>query len=600
MSFRTILGIGDFVHDNGIAIVRDGKLIFAVNEERLSKNKLDQNIDFCLTTFPELSKIQPPEIDAVALAGVHPVRFFLLTIKEFFIEMGMRKSLPAGFILRLGKCLMKFLYVRKVKSHLKRLRLNKKPFYYVDHHLTHAAGTFYSSGYEEATILTTDGFGDGISATIYLGKNNKLKRLKKIFSLNSPGLFYTAVTSYLGFKPLQHEGKITGLAAYGENSSAYEFVRKIISFDSKKCNFPIDLKYFRSIGTDVSLKEIFSYLLILFTNTITQSFSKINRILSQKRSVWHSDKLAQALSSFSRENVSWAFQQWLEEIMADFAEYAVDSTGIGAVAVAGGTFANVKVNQKIGELPGVKKIFVYPHMGDGGTAGGAALYIYHKLTEYKNKVKAFETAYLGPGYPEDEILKAFTKYSDKIKWEKADNMPKQIAAFIAEKKIVGRYSGRMEYGPRALGNRSILVHPSDKTINDWLNKRLKRTEFMPFAPVTLKEKAGGSYIIKSGCEEPAEYMTITFFCSDFMQKNCAAAVHVDGTARPQIIDKDKNKDYYNILQEFYNITNIPSFINTSFNMHESPIICTPEDAIQSFLQGAVDILSLENYIVFKK
>jgi len=254
---RTILGIGDFVHDNGIAIVKDGKVIFAINEERISRKKMDQNIDLSLTEFPRLSGIEPSEIDAVALAGVSPIKFSLLTLKEFLVEMTMRKFLPQGLIIRCGKCLMRFLYVKKVKSLLKKLRLSRKPFYYVNHHLTHASCTFYASGYEEATVLTTDGWGDSLCATIYIGKNNKLKRVKKIFSLNSPGLFYTAVTSMLGFKPLQHEGKITGLAAYGKESEAYNIVKKIISFDEKKCNFPIELKYFRSIGTPVNLKEIF-------------------------------------------------------------------------------------------------------------------------------------------------------------------------------------------------------------------------------------------------------------------------------------------------------------------------------------------------------
>ncbi|HAX61298.1 MAG TPA: hypothetical protein DCX95_01885, partial [Elusimicrobia bacterium] len=527
-----------------------------------------------------------------------------LIFKEFVLEMWMRKSLPQDFITRIGKCIMRFLYVKKVKSLLKKLELHKKPFYYVNHHLTHAAGAFYASNYEEATVLTTDGFGDGLCATIYLGKNNKLKRLKKVFSLNSPGLFYTAVTSLLGFKPLQHEGKITGLAAYGKESEPYHLIKKIISFDSQKCNFPIDIRYFRSSGLSVTIKDTVSYLLIFITNFMNgnflQSFTKINDIVSRKKTRWHSEKLSELLKNFSREDISWAFQKRLEEIMVAFAEYAVGVTGINRVAVSGGTFANVKVNQKIGESQNIKEIYVFPHMGDGGTAGGAALYIYHMLTNCKNKVKALDNAYLGPIYSDSDILGTLNKYSDKIKWEKINNTPQRLATLIAEKKIVGRYSGRMEYGPRALGNRSILVHPSDKTINDWLNKRLKRTEFMPFAPVTLKEEEKNSYLIKKGCEEPAYYMTITFLCTDFMQKNCAAAVHVDGTARPQLIDEQKNKTYYTILKEFYKITGIPSFINTSFNMHEEPIVCTPEDALRSFLQGAVDILSIEDYLITKR
>ncbi|MFH1368202.1 MAG: carbamoyltransferase C-terminal domain-containing protein [Elusimicrobiota bacterium] len=604
MEYRTVLGIGDFVHDNGVAIVRDGRIIFAVNEERVSRKKLDQNIDVSLQKLESLSGIKLSEIDAVALAGVRPVAFAFLTAKEFIIESFMRMSLPEGLLVRLGKVTMKFLYVRKIKRLLREMGLSRKPFFFVNHHLTHAADAYYGSGFAEATVLTTDGFGDGLCATIYAGKNNRLTRLKKVFSLNSPGLFYTAVTSMLGFKPLQHEGKITGLAAFGKRGKCYDDVKKIISFDAKKCDFPIRLKYFRSVGIQAGIFELFKYLRVFALNLLSGRNSEtprtINEELEKMRNTWHSGELSRLLSGYSREDIAWSFQNRLEEIMTEFAEYAVNLTGMNSVAAAGGTFANVKVNQRIGEHKLVSRLFIYPHMGDGGTSAGAALYAYHKLTDFKNSVKAIDNVYLGPRYSEDEILETLNRYKDELRWEKLSDTAKKIASLVADKKIVGRYAGRMEYGPRALGNRSILVHPSDRTINDWLNKRLKRTEFMPFAPSTVAEESKGSYLMKEGCAEPAKFMTITFNCTQFMQDKCSAAVHIDGTARPQLVSAEQNSIYYDILKEFHRITGIPSFVNTSFNMHEEPIVCSPEDAVRAFLEGAVDALSLEDYLVYRK
>lgn len=603
-AFRTILGIGDFVHDNGVAIVQNGKIVFAVNEERISRKKLDQNVDIALQKLETLSKIPLTQIDAVAVAGVNPFHFTVLTLKEFFVEMLMRKALPEGFLARMGKCFMKFLYIRKIRKTLVTMGLSKKPFFHVEHHLTHAAGAFYGSGLKEATVITTDGFGDGLCATVYAGKDNRLARLKKVFSLNSPGLFYTAVTSLLGFKPLQHEGKITGLAAFGKYGKCYEAVKTIISFDNKKCSFPIQLKYFRSVGIRASIFDLIGYLRIYFVNLLSgkphETPRMVNEALEKKKNVWHSPKMEELLKGYSREDIAWSFQNRLEEIMTAFAQYAVGLTGISSVAASGGTFANVKVNQRIGEHASVNELFIFPHMGDGGTAAGAALYVFHKLNEFRETVKAIDNAYLGPEYGENEIIEALHNYMDQLTWEKRDDAPKAIASLLAGKKIVGRYAGRMEYGPRALGNRSILIHPSDRSINDWFNKRLKRTEFMPFAPTTLAEHAAGSYLMKTGCCEPAKFMTITFNCTPFMQDKCSAAVHIDGTARPQLVDADQNKTYYDILTEFHKLTGIPSFVNTSFNMHEEPIVCTPDDAIRAFLQGAVDVLSMGDYLIYRK
>jgi len=224
---------------------------------------------------------------------------------------------------------------------------------------------------------------------------------------------------------------------------------------------------------------------------------------------------------------------------------------------------------------------------------GAAL---HQAYIYNERIPQPQTVYFGPDFSEKNIEKALKKYG--LTYKKYKNIEAKIAGLLADKKIIGRFNGRMEYGPRALGNRSILYEAKDRSVNDWLNKRLKRTEFMPFAPVTLEEYAGKCYKNIHGAEYPSRFMTITFNCTDYMKKTSPACVHVDDTARPQIIRRKDNPSYYKILKEYHRITGIPSIVNTSFNMHEEPIVCSPNDAIRAFLSSGIDYLAIGPYLVF--
>ena len=228
-------------------------------------------------------------------------------------------------------------------------------------------------------------------------------------------------------------------------------------------------------------------------------------------------------------------------------------------------------------------------MSDGGLAYGAC------LDQYPWSLRPIKNMYLGPEYSDQEIKNALIK--NNLNFEKPENAPKKIALLLADSKVVARFGGRMEYGPRALGNRSILYRPDIPEVNDWLNKSLNRTEFMPFAPVTMREYAKECYLGLEGAERSAEYMTITFKCTDKMQKKAPGVVHLDGTARPQLLRRNVNPFYYDIISYFYKETGIPTLVNTSFNMHEEPIVCSPEDAIRSFKLGKIDILSIGPYLV---
>jgi carbamoyltransferase len=416
----------------------------------------------------------------------------------------------------------------------------------MDHHLSHAANSYYCSGYEEALCITLDGYGTGLAGSVSEARGSKIKRLHGVAYPNSLGTLYEHVTSSLGFKPGRHEGKIVGLASYGDPD--------ILG--------PILLSRIEQTNGDFKIFEANN---IYFSRYLASHFPKID--------------------------VAAAYQYVLEVVASRFVKYWVEKTGIDTVVLSGGVTANVKLNQRIFEIEGVNKIFVYPNMGDGGCGTGAALY--HSQTDKKQT--AITNTYFGPNYSDEEIVKELE--SEGLAFKRPDNLAEQVAGYIHNGKVVARFDGRMEYGPRALGNRSIMYHAREPEVNQWLNKRLGRTEFMPFAPVTLYEAREKYFYNIKGAEHAAEFMTITFDCKDEMKRDCPAAVHIDGTARPQLIRREVNPGYYDILKEYEKLSGISSLINTSFNMHEEPIVCSPFDAVRAFLQGELDILVIGSFLV---
>ncbi len=260
--------------------------------------------------------------------------------------------------------------------------------------------------------------------------------------------------------------------------------------------------------------------------------------------------------------------------------------------LSGGVVANVKLNQRLRELPGVNGIFVHPNMGDGGCGTGAAML---EFVGNSGLMERLPDVFLGPDFTDDQIVDALTRA--QLPFDRYPAIEAKMATLIAAGKVVARFNGRMEYGPRALGNRSILYHAKEPSVNQWLNQRLGRTEFMPFAPATLAEHRHACYRNVDGAAYAAEFMTLTFDCTDEMKRTCPAAVHVDGTARPQLVTATSNPGFHAILIEYHKLTGVPSVINTSFNMHEEPIVCTPDDAIRAFLQGNLDYLAIGGCLV---
>ncbi len=416
-----------------------------------------------------------------------------------------------------------------------------------NHHDTHAANAFYAAGFDRALIVTLDGYGSGNCGGVYTGGPEGIRALQKFAFPNSLGQHYENVTSGLGFKPSRHEGKIVGLAAYGNQ----EILRAAL-----RARFDVS-------DGDIIIRGSLNY---LFTRALTTHFAK--------------------------RDVAAAYQAVLEEITQEMVQYWLRKTGLNKVAVSGGVHANVKLNQRIREIDGVEAVFVYPNMGDGGCGSGAAMLAFGHSVMRGQRI---DDVYFGPDYSEAEIEAALR--GAELACERVDEMEDRVARLLAEDAIVGRFTGRMEYGPRALGNRSVLYPALDPRVNQWLNHQLGRTEFMPFAPAALASEAPRLFKNLGGCEKTAEFMTITFDCTDEMIRLCPAAVHVDGTARPQLVSERTNPSFHKILRSYYERTGIPAIINTSFNMHEEPIVCTPADAIRAFLLGNLDYLAIGSFLV---
>jgi carbamoyltransferase len=416
-----------------------------------------------------------------------------------------------------------------------------------EHHLTHAANAYYGSGFDEALIVSLDGYGSGLAGSASVGRGGRIERLHDIPYPHSLGTFYESVTSGLGFRPGRHEGKIVGLAAYGD---------------------PAVLR-------DVLLARI-------------ERRPGSYRIL-ESNNMYFARLLA---SHFPKVDVAAAYQHVLELVATEYIAYYLRQTGMKHVALSGGVAANVKLNQRIFEIEGVEGIFIHPNMTDGGCGTGAA------LLEFQGQPQVMAPlahVYLGPSYRADEIESALQR--SQLAYDRYRPIEPRIAQLIAAGKIVARFDGRMEYGPRGLGNRSILYHAREPDVNQWLNQRLGRTEFMPFAPATLYEHRHECYRHIDGASVAAQFMTMTFDCTPFMREVSPAAVHVDGTARPQLVTAETNPSFHRVLTEYYQLTGVPSVINTSFNVHEEPIVCSPDDAVRVFLQGQLDYLAIGDFLV---
>ncbi|HXH82452.1 MAG TPA: carbamoyltransferase C-terminal domain-containing protein [Candidatus Tectomicrobia bacterium] len=566
-----VLGITDGI-TCGAAAVEDGRIVAAVNEERLIRKKMAFGFPFeAIREVVRLAGWTPRDVDRIACAtrdnyfteachawdGWFESRRTRSVRSTVFAAAAMLAP-TAGRVRGVGRLYRQvrqpiFIHRRhRIAAILReRFGLTARPSF-INHHYAHAASAYWTSGFEDALVVTLDGGGDGASSQVYDVRAGKFRRLNEVSSYDSLGNYYAYVTAVCGFKAQKHEGKITGLAAHGV-PKYLEVLDELITYRD---------------GQIVNAGRL------LFNGALTG----IRRRLPP---------------DYRREDLAASIQVHAERLVSSYIRYWLQRTGARDVALAGGVFANVRINQRVHETEGVRRVFVHPAMDDSGLAVGAALLVTHGGPPGGDG--PIPHVYLGSGYTGADIEAALAG-TDLPRAYHA-NIEAEIARLLAAGHVVARFHGRMEYGPRALGNRSILYTPTDPSVNDWLNACLRRTEFMPFAPSTLAEYAGECYEGVAGAEVPARFMTITFQCTPWMRRHCPGVVHLDGTARPQLVRREDNPSYYAIIEEFRRLTGLPTIINTSFNIHEEPIVCSPADAIRAFTMGHLDYLAIGNVLV---
>lgn len=581
-----ILGISNNIHNSSAALVDDGEVIAAVDEERISRYKRDGRVPTGAVNAV-INEHEPEDISKISVSGTirWSVRRQLKSVIRSTVSSAEFSSQYAGSkegvttspnrFTNLGIGLFKTLqqpdrFLAKVADSLLSDTPIEPPVLdkmeYVDHHRAHAAGAFFTSGFDEATVLTVDSAGDNLSSTVYHGDGASLSRIAANSTVDSIGRIWSRLPTVFGFKGARHAGKFMGLAAYADEppEELRGLFRDMVSVDG------MDIKNNWSRGMKGS------------------NYEELVRDLRNR------------LEEYPAPQVARAFQDRTEEIISEFAEAAVSETGCGNVAVSGGVMANVKANQRIYELPSVNSIWVQQAMSDSGLSIGGAYHIGSRDHGWMGE--RLDSVALGQSYDDDTVTEALERYGQesfgKKRFPNLDDLAEKVAEHLASGDVVCLFRGRMEYGPRALGQRSILYQPTDPDAIDWLNKRLDRTEFMPFAPVTLKTAGDECYINYDAERCPAaDHMTISLDCTEKMSERSPGVVHVDETARPQMIDENGDELYYKTLRSYYEKTDIPTLINTSFNMHGEPLVRTPEHALESWLRSNNEVLVLEDRLI---
>jgi carbamoyltransferase len=579
-----ILGLNIYHGDAAACIIKDGDLIVAAEEERFNRVKHSAgfpiaSVNFCLESL----NIRIDQVDFIAV-NRNPKLKLISKLLYFFKNKFKIKNFLQRFQ-NFKKITTLSIDIAQKLSVNQRTLKNKILFF--DHHLCHAASSVYASGFSHTDYATIDGFGDFVSTTTGEFKDNKFYKFNEVQFPHSLGIFYTAVTQFLGFENYGDEYKVMGLASYGKPIYFDNFL-KIINIH--KNHFRLNLDYFKhhTAGIETSWLESNPNISTIYTdnfcNLLGKSRNKNEEILSIHKDIASS---AQAVYEF---------------IFFDILKKLHAKTHNFNLCLSGGCAMNSVANGKIIYITPYKKIFINHSPSDSGGAIGAGILAVKKIKKEIN-VDSINNPYLGNNYSNEEIKNIIENYGNKFSEEKIrikfferedkKKLLHLIAKEIANKKIIGFFNGRMEFGARALGNRSIIADPRDSEIRNILNIKIKRREsFRPFAPSILKKFTKDWFEV----DEEVPFMSKVYKVRSDKQNLIPAVVHTDGTGRLQTVDGKCNKDYFDLIQEFYNLTKVPILLNTSFNENE-PIVRNPEQAIECFLRTKMDHLVLENYIL---
>ena len=600
----TILGISAFYHDSAAAIIQDGKIIAAAQEERFTRIKHDESfpinaVQFCL----KYAGVNINDVDAIAFYD-KPLLKFERLLETYY---GFAPKGVVSFIKSMPVWLKEKMFLKRIMhEELEKIEgydKSKVKFLFPEHHLSHAASAFYSSPYQEAAIVTIDGVGEWATASIGIGRGNSIEILKELRFPHSVGLLYSAFTYFLGFKVNSGEYKLMGLAPYGNPDSpkVAEYIKTI----KEKL---VDIKDDGSIWLN---QEYFSYatgLRMVYDDKWEQLFGFKKKEEEEELQQHHCD-------------LGYAIQQVTEEIVFKMASEAKRLTNCDYLTMAGGVALNCVSNGKLLRSKLFKDIFIQPAAGDAGGALGAAqaAYFIHFNQERKvcNTQDEMQGAYLGPEFSDLDIEQDLRKYKAvSKKFENLDELNSRVADLINEGNVVGWFQGRMEFGPRALGNRTILGDARNPEMQKKLNLKIKYREgFRPFAPSVKAEDckdyfdldtASPYMLVVSPVKEsrrnkmPTGYNAMPLMERLYVQRSDLPAItHIDFSARVQTIHKETNERYWKLLDTFKQKTGFAVMVNTSFNVRGEPPVCTPEDAYKCFMRTEMDYLVVGNYLLSK-
>lgn len=564
-----VLGITDG-HNAGACLLKNGKIEYAISEERISRNKNEAGYPkLAIEKILKLSNTKMEEIHTVALAGKfsHEKKFYS---NWDWYKVGYENQLEDNK--KSKRINFEEQLKNRKKAIVKHLGINEKKITVVEHHLSHAASAYLASSWinnEEVLILTCDGSGDGISSTVNIGQNGKIRRIAKTENSASLGKIYSRITLLLGMKPWEHEYKIMGLAPYADETGV-----------SKSKKVLDELLEVKESSLEFNMKSKLS---------MNYCYDFLKTRLENHRFDW----------------IAGGIQQLTEELLKKWVINALKKTGCRKIVCAGGVFMNVKANMHISELELVDDIFIFPSGGDESLAIGSAMYVYSEILDkisQKIHLEPLGPIYLGMEFSDLEIEDGIkeNQLQTGFSVEFSKDIEKQSAELLSQGEIVARFKDRMEWGARSLGNRSILADPSSfEKVRD-INLAIKQRDFwMPFAPSIISEKQ--EEYIENPKKIKAPYMVMGFHTKEKAHKELSSAIHsYDFTARPQLLEKDYNTSYYDLIDNFEKHTGIPALLNTSFNLHGYPIVCTPTDAINTLKKSGLKYLAIGNYLISKK
>jgi carbamoyltransferase len=564
------LGISCYYHDSAAALLKDGHVIAAVEEERFSRKKFDDGfpkmaIEWCLKE----AGITAKQIQSVAFYDKPVLKFERLL--DNYIAVAPRGM--QSFLDIIPKWIHKRLWIKKdVKNQLKEF---EGDIIFPEHHMSHAAHAFYTSPFDESAVLTIDGVGEWTTTSFGIAKNNFIHLTNDIRWPHSLGLFYSAFTYFLGFQVNEGEYKLMGLSAYGK-PKYYELILNDLIDVKDDGSIHLNMKYFA-----------FTYDKVMTNEKFSQLFGILPRKKDEEMKQIHCDMAASA-------------QKVLEDVILKIADHIHKKTDMKNLCFGGGVALNGVANYRLLKEGPFENIYIPPSPGDAGSAIGCAQYLYYihhnnkKNLKQDNSQRIRENVYVGPEYSNEEIKKFLDSKNVLYKILDEKQILSNAAKLISEGNIVGWYQGKMEWGPRALGNRSILADPRDKKMKDILNDKIKHREsFRPFAPSIMEEYVSDYFEI----DIPSPYMLMVAKIKQ--PEKIPAVTHVDGTGRLQSVSRDSNPLYYDLINEFYKITDVPVIINTSMNVMGEPIVNTPEQAFNMLTKTDMDYAILGNHIISK-